>query len=476
VPVFVRAGQVALRVWRRPVISIASELWTYDVGVWRRFDEEDTAQMLSFIQGALMKLKASPNVSSKKNGMSWIMDNPDLFRRGVDWNKKRVVVGRNAALEIDSNTIRPHAEEDYATIGIDCDLDTEADCPTWKKFLGIALDSDVVDVVQEWFGAALIRGKTRELTKAVFAVGEGNTGKTQMSDVLSALLANRTCASSVKDLDNDFGFEPFVDATGWVCDDAIGKGESLPAEKFKILVTGERKSVNRKRMKAKQYRFDFPVFLTSNALPKVADDSNAVYSRAIVLHLNHVFDKSKAPREATSTTVIRDELAGVVNWALEGWRRLNERGHYDLPESMKIHITRFRDANAPLVAWIRHCVQESEHRAVDNRDLRASLAGYYQALYGEGVKVPSPRVLHDALRRSFPKSEEGKSGGYRRLLGVELNEEGLGYWATIDDENGSKFKTSGFKFNEVNRVVLAETKTSGQRRGKDVSPSKGPVF
>lgn len=278
-PVFVKAGKMTLLAWEGPLISLEGELWRYERGIWKRFGPGDEAEVEMGLQKSLMLMKASPSITNKRNGYKWLINHPDLFRKGVTWDGKPIVVGRNAVLEIDTSTIRPHAEDDYATRRVGCELDPEATCPVWMEFIGTILDEDVAATVQEWFGSALVRGKRRELTRALIAKGPLNTGKTQISNVLRALLSNQTCGVQIRHLESDFGLQTFVDSTGWVADDAVGQNEKLDPESFKILVTGESVSVMRKHLPPLEAKFDFPVLLTCNHLPKVRDDSNAVYKR-----------------------------------------------------------------------------------------------------------------------------------------------------------------------------------------------------
>ena len=56
-----------------------------------------------------------------------------------------------------------------------------------------------------------------------------------------------------------------------------------------MVVTGEARSVPRKGLPNVETRFGIPVLWTANHLPRVKDDSQAVYNRAILVPLTKVF-------------------------------------------------------------------------------------------------------------------------------------------------------------------------------------------
>ena len=50
------------------------------------------------------------------------------------------------------------------------------------------------------------------------------------------------------------------------------------------------------------------------------------------------------------------EASGILNWALAGLARLRARGFYDIPQSVKDAISRFKDDNNPIGEWVREAI------------------------------------------------------------------------------------------------------------------------
>ena len=93
--------------------------------------------------------------------------------------------------------------------------------------------------------------------------------------------------------------------------------------------------------------------ILSNELPRLADASGALASRFIVLTLQRSFyDKE----DLRLTERLLGELPGIFNWAIAGWQRLQERGHFQQPASSKDAINELYDLGSPIGAFIReHC-------------------------------------------------------------------------------------------------------------------------
>lgn len=216
-------------------------------------------------------------------------------------------------------------------------------------------------------------------------------------------------------------------------------------------MTGEDITVSRKGIVPVETFFDFPVLLTCNDLPRVKDDSDAVYKRSLVLPMRHEFNEDEAPDVPTWRTVVDTELSGVLNWALKGWQRLNKRRVFAPTDEMVEEIKTFKDENAPITSWVRECVESTKHRMVDNRDLRASIAGFYAQRFGENSKIPNPDRMHKVLKNIL-KAKPHKVTGNRYTAGVTLNEDGLACWENAVNLPFSKYVGSGVTKAGVNAV------------------------
>lgn len=464
----VKMGMIAMEAWPGVLATVGHELWDYRDGVWVRFGPDQEAELRRYLQRACETLAKAPTGTNKNNSYKWILDNPSIHRPGVEWDRSPVIVGRNGTIEIESRIVAPHREDDYATRMVDCDLDPTAKCPKWLAFLQSALPDDAVECLQEWFGSALVRHKTREMTKGLIIFGPSRSGKTQVAQVLRALLGGNTCGIRARDIDGPFGLQPFLDKAGWIADDAVGNREHLDADNYKVIVTGEPVSVARKGMTSVETAFDFPVCLTANNLPRIKDDSDAVYNRSIILPMHRVRDEADADDRPIYEQIIESELAGVLNWALDGWDRLNKRRRFDIPVSIRQANEAFKADNSPVAAWMKECIEIDEYAMVDRRDLLASYYGYMTEEYGQESKKLGMRALLPAIRQALPQIEERRGKTSRYLSGIKLKEVGLDYIERYKEVSFGESVGSGLERDKVNKIDTAKVREESEHREKNV--------
>jgi phage/plasmid-associated DNA primase len=237
----------------------------------------------------------------------------------------------------------------------------------------------------------------------------------------------------VREIEKDFGLQTLLGKRGWIADDAVGQGETLDAENYKNIVTGEKMNVTRKnKTSIDGVKFGFPVLLTMNNLFKVKDGSDAVYNRSLILPMTRVRAETEPEPtgyDSISEKIISEELTGVFWWALEGWHRLSARGFYDPPKCMLQAISDLQDANNAVGKWARECVVIDLHSKVKPSDLFASFAGWYFQENGDGKFPWSQNGFSRKLKENISSIEPGRESQVRWTAGVSLNEDGLENWS-----------------------------------------------
>src|SRR5690606_10595203 len=118
------------------------------------------------------------------------------------------------------------------------------------------------------------------------------------------------------------------------------------------VVTGEPASVRIPGGHTVEHAFQIPVAMSANDLPRVRDTSDGVYNRLCVLRMSHVVPEGHEGAEEVHETVTRHELAGVIQWALEGRRRVLERRRFVIPEVVAAEVRALKDANNPIRAFV----------------------------------------------------------------------------------------------------------------------------
>lgn len=458
-----QAGRMVIKRWQAeigPLLVTGGTLWTYDAGLWQPIEGMLMQRLRTWVQVAILFLKEDPRQVMKSNVLSYITDDAELLRETVEWDRHGLVICRNGALDPVKGTMHPHAPEHYATRALPVDYHATDAAPGFLRFLDesfadLAADErqQTVDMLMEFFGSALMRGKTREMTKALFLVGKTRSGKTQLLTVLRALVGGHSCGMRATALGERFGLQPLIGSSGWLADDAIGQNEQLDPEMFKIVVTGEPLSVARKNTTNWEGRLDIPVCLTANHLPHVRDDSDAVYNRSLVAHMNVARPVETSSRRPIGEILVETELPGILALAVAGYRRLAERGHYGpQPAAMARANMSFKNDNQPFQTFMAECIETAPGRMVDRRDIVASFLGWWRDEFAND-KPLSARALWPAVRVAFPQLGDRKGNEARFATGIKLTSDGLLRVRQYRDNHFGTDDSSGRTGEQINRWV-----------------------
>ena len=89
--------------------------------------------------------------------------------------------------------------------------------------------------------------------------------------------------------------------------------------------------------------------ILTNELPYMKDSSGALVERFIVLKLTISFLGREDPMLFER---LRGELSGILNWAVEGYRRLRSRGRFQQPESSADTIRAMKEISSTVGVFI----------------------------------------------------------------------------------------------------------------------------
>ena len=216
--------------------------------------------------------------------------------------------------------------------------DPKADCPVFKAFVSeIVYPTDVL-VVQEVFGYCLWRDGLVSIKKAIMMLGIGDNAKSTLLFVLVSMLGKENVeAISLTNLaENRFASANLRGKLANIHPDLpdkslreTGQFKGLTGDDpmpYEIKHGGQGKFINRAKF-----------IFAANKLPDAQDESPAYYTRWAIVnfpyqfvrgkeHLSSVERLAKDKQKLKAGMTTPEELSGVLNWSLEGLRRLQANG------------------------------------------------------------------------------------------------------------------------------------------------------
>lgn len=441
-----RLAHIAAKAWDNTfgkTLVADGERFVWTAGkYWKAWDTTEEALVEPAIMQTFRTLGTKATPSKLSHAVRFFKNFPSYTRIGHEWNPSPTAVPcTNGIYDVYTGDLKPHHPTNWNSycIGAPYDVSAGADkCDRWIEFLeGLLADHgedealDMINYLAEWIGVSLVKGKPRELRKALMVYGPSRTGKTVFASIVRALVAGegvKTSAARLNTLAGDFGLSFLCGKGAWIADDAIGASDDLDDENFKVVVTGEPVSVNRKYKEPVEMSFDIPVLLTSNKLPRVKDNSDAVFNRSAIIKLTNQFPEEEAKSDIAEP-IIEKELPGILLWALNGARAALKRGYFMEPEHLRQQRNEYKSDNNPAAEFLVNALIPDAHYRVRTKDIYAAFLAHWDEEQGHNQKPWSQRALGSSLKDLFPRaySKPGKHDGelHRFWYGVKMTRHGL---------------------------------------------------
>lgn len=225
----------------------------------------------------------------------------------------------------------------YAIHKLNTHYEPSADCPNFKQFINHLFDGDEksIKTSQEFLGY-LLKYPDKTFQKALLILGESNTGKSQLTEVVEELFYEYSVSNlSAKmiGMDRSFHVSRLQGRVVNIDRDMASQHIDRP-DIFKQVVSQERLTVEEKGSDS------FPVnprakhIICSNVSPRIENaNDDGFYTRFITLKAPNIVDKSdRVPN--LGKKLYEEEAPGILNWMLEGLQRLEEQGEFTyMPEA-----------------------------------------------------------------------------------------------------------------------------------------------
>jgi phage/plasmid-associated DNA primase len=466
----------AMRDASADMLITSGEVWRYRDGLWAQ-PADATGWLNGEIEIGARALELPSTIKLINETRQWLLRHPDVLKADVIWDAHGRVPTRSGLLDIATQTLEPARPEHLATWRIECDYDSNATCPWWlvmlNDFFGdrpAELRAATISTLQEILGAALMENKKRALTRALVLEGPSEAGKTRILDVLGGLLSDRPIATPLDVLGATHGLMEFRRRAPWVLHEAFNAGQWHMSSVVKSILTGDPVQINVKNGAITTQRIRAPVFWGTNHPPQFKEATKAIVNRMIVIKCRVVFDPKNligAAKEASSRgfaepsdMILDNEMPGLLNWAVEGFRRASVRGYIAITTEMVATMDAVRADSNIVAGFLDECAEFDPSGMLSVADFCAAFAVWWIQNRGEDRRLPSNDSIGRAMsalgdNRIATDSGDMRDNSRRYFGGMNLNSIGLDYWDAAHSEGLAKGKTARTSTgrSEVNRVV-----------------------
>lgn len=242
---------------------------------------------------------------------------------------------RNGLLDWRSGELTEHSPDLHTAVQLPIQWKPDAQCPGIDAFLADVLpDAECVDLVFEIAGYALIPENT--MHKAVLLLGPGRNGKSVLLSVLRALIGAANVAAVPLQLlsESRFAAGCLYGKLANVCGDLDARAVKN-TDMFKMLTGGDLLYADKKYSQPFSFiNYALPIF-SANEPPLSSDQSEAWFARWVVIPMDKRIPAERRDPHLTEKLTTPAELEGFMVRAVEGLRRLMERGRFPTPKAVE---------------------------------------------------------------------------------------------------------------------------------------------
>jgi putative DNA primase/helicase len=244
---------------------------------------------------------------------------------------------KNGTLEISPSRqeLRLPRQEDFISYQLHFEYNPEAEAPMFKKYLDtIQPDIDRQKILAEYLGYLFIKNNTLKIEKALLLYGLGANGKSVYFEIVNALLGGSENVSnySLQSLTSDRGYCR-AELANKLVNYASEINGKLETSVFKLLVSGE--PVEARFIRGKPFTLTnyAKLIFNCNELPKDVEQSLAYFRRFLIVPFDVTIPEADQDKEL-SKKIIETELSGVLNWVLDGLKRLLSQKNFTYSEAV----------------------------------------------------------------------------------------------------------------------------------------------
>lgn len=391
----------------------------------------------SRVTAAELALQSETSVSANVDPPCWI-DGGFNLPHAVN-----IMSAANGLVDLESREILPHTPKFFSPFSaLSYAYDPSAPAPKrWLRFIHEELwpdDPESARQLQKWFGYLLTPDTRHHVI--LLLLGPRRSGKGTIARIIEALLGSHNIdAPNLSSLATPFGLMSLLGKTAAIIKDARFHGSTsdmaVVIERL-LNISGEDEiTIDRKYKEPLKVKLRSRLMIISNEEPNFRESSTALASRFIPLLLKESYFGKE---DVGLTDALLGELAGILNWAIEGRDMLAEDGRFNIPASSKSLMEDIEEMSSPAHHFGETCCRmlgPDDQAEVEDKDL-PPCSDFYEAwciwCQRTGHHSGSDSVFYRNFRSAFskilitrPRSSDGVRK--RRYRGVALNEVGESY-------------------------------------------------
>ncbi len=278
--------------------------------------------------------------------------------------KPHLLATQNGTIDFSLNDFRQSRPDDYLTMSVPVTFNPDATAPVFEKFINdIFCDNQaLIGYVQRLAGYCLT-GSINE-NCLFFLYGSGANGKSIFRRALEMLFGSdlkseitiQTLLNLQSDANSDYQ-KARLKGTRIAFTDEIPSNKRFNAGQIKALTGSD--TILARNPYERPYSFSptHKLILIGNDKPLVSEMDNGTWRRINIIPFSRSFRKDEQIPQSVFEAKFRDELPGILNWAIKGYLNYKSVGLLP-PDEVKLATEDYREENDQLKLFMDDILSE----------------------------------------------------------------------------------------------------------------------
>jgi putative DNA primase/helicase len=319
---------------------------------------------------------------------------------------------KNGLINLSTMEFTEHTPELRTIMQLPVVYDPNADCPALKEFLKKVTFEECIPIIQEMLGYCLLN--TMQYEKSFLLYGEGGNGKGTLISVMQKFFGEQNASNVALQTLSDNRF-----AAASLFGKMVNLHSDIPnrliedSSLFKELTSGDRIQAEEKHKAAFSFNNRAKLVFSANELPSSRDNSEGFHRRWVIVPFPNKFND----RVLRSSLFSDLEMSGILNWAIEGAKRLIKQGGFSESKIVREKVQDYREKSDSVYHFLR---ERCEVGGANDTVKKQELYNAYRSVCTDwGVHPVNQANFNQRVRVVYPNVYEfrhGKSRLWRHLI------------------------------------------------------------
>lgn len=322
----------------------------------------------------------------------------------------------NGTLNLKTSAFNAHNAADLISKKAGAAFAPGTDCPLWKKTLDEIFEgkAEIIRYFQKVLGYALL-GKPVEKEFYILFGRETDNGKSTITQTIEKLMGDYAlnappeliAEKRFKDSSRPSGDRARLAGVRFLSINEPERGLKLDEAYVKAITGRDTQTARHLHQAEFQYAVQFIMFISTNHLPYVSDQTLFKSGRVRVIPFERRFEEHEKNKSLIDQLRRPEELSGILNWVLDGLAAYRQEG-LQPPPAVNKEVKDYERNSDNVMRFLEDCTEKDINGAVPTSTLYAA---YGMWCADEGLSSMSLKAFSQSLKERGIKIEIKRHNG-----------------------------------------------------------------